>query len=742
MGRYFKYISMIIISLVFASVAYSSDINERKKFDKNKVRIGAVFFLTGPASIEKGYLNLAQLTVREINKKGGLLGKQVELLVFDNESTAIDSIRVAREAVKTDIIACVTGCWSSHVLAMAPVFQKAGIPLIAATATNVDVTKVGDYIFRTCFTDDIQGMAIAEFAVQGLGVKTACMLVKRDSDYSIGLARSFSNHIKELDRKILLELQYGEKDVTFKRQLSELKKINPDAIFVPGHLKDSNLILKEGKELNIRSIFLGGDGWGVNFFGMDPQEFSEGFCSMEQINESLTPLGKKMLVLYREEFGSGAAKPVFPVFDTLCVLEDAVKRAGSFNREKIRDAIFETKKLQCATGYLTFNRDGDPVNKEVVIGKYTAKGIEFVQIIKPDISFSNPIRIGGIFPLTGKSKRMNFASQYGAILAVNEINSTGGINGKKLDLVFFDNKSSAIGTKVAAERAVERGVIAVIGPSWSSEARVAAKIMQKNKIPMITNTATHKDITLHKNYIFRACFTNCAQGRALAQFAINDLNSKEAVILKNVSSDYSIDLAENFKNAYSSLGGTVIGEMIYMPDQKNFKTLLVQVKGLNPDVLFLPGHGYCGAILAEAQEQGIRSKFLGSDGWDTNYFFQVGGQNVKEAYYSSHWSIGNKITEVDCFFNKYSLFFGMEPTGDAAMSYDSVMLIREAIEKGESFSSDDIKKNLAVVKDFKGISGSISFNSEGDPDKPVIINRIINGKPEFYKTIRDIEAGH
>lgn len=350
----------------------------------------------------------------------------------------------------------------------------------------------------------------------------------------------------------------------------------------------------------------------------------------------------------------------------------------------------------------------------------------------PVLAAEEPIKIAGIYAQTGDAAGNYAGSMLGTRLAVDEINSQGGVLGRKLELLIIDNYSTATGSKVAADNAVKKDVLAIVGLAWSSHALVVAKVAQENRIPMITNIATHPDVTKVGKYIFRVCFIDPFQGKVMARFARDDLKAKTAVIMTNVSDDYSMKLSEEFRKGFQAVGGTILLKLDYLQGERDFKELLSQVKKLNPDALFLSGHDEGGLIAKQSQELGIKAVSIGGDGWEGPSFLEKGGKELKEGYYSSHWSAEIDNESVRNFLKQYQSY-GVDAS--TALAYDAVFLLVDAIKRANSLEKDKIREALAQTKHFQGLTGDITMDENRNPIKSVVIIKIINGKPHYYKTV-------
>ena len=347
---------------------------------------------------------------------------------------------------------------------------------------------------------------------------------------------------------------------------------------------------------------------------------------------------------------------------------------------------------------------------------------------------ADAIRVAAIFSYSGAAASSNLPSVMGTRWAVKEINQNGGVLGRRIKLVELDNRGTPIGSKVAADQAIRDGVTAIIGPAWSSHALAAAREAQAAGVPMIVNSATHPRITKIGPYIFRVCYNDLMQGRVLGRFARLDLKSARAVILQDVRSDYSLGLAATFKTVFERLGGTVCNVLDYKAGDFDFKPMLKAAKAASPDVVFLPGHDESGAIIAQAQRIGLTVPFLGGDGWEVASFFAKGGNQLACGYYATQWNESIESRRSKAFAAKYKHAYPF--LSPAALSYDAVDLLADAIRRAGSTDRRAIRDALAQTHDFQGITGKLNFDSNGDPIKSVVMMKISAGKPSFLKQVR------
>lgn len=340
------------------------------------------------------------------------------------------------------------------------------------------------------------------------------------------------------------------------------------------------------------------------------------------------------------------------------------------------------------------------------------------------------IKVAAIFAQTGKAKE-NRTSLEGVRFGVKKINDQGGVLGKKIELVEYDNFSSPIRSNIAAEKAAKDGVTAIVGPAWSSFAIAVAKAAQAHQIPMITNIATNPKVTQIGDYIFRVCYVDDFQGDVMARFASQELQAKTAIMFVDLTSDYSMGLAAIFDTRFQELGGEILLELKYKYQQKSFDELIDQARKVDADILFIPGHDESGWIVKEAQEAGVKSIPLGGDGWGANSFMERGGAQLKRGYYCGQWSKDIQTPLSRKFVQEYK----GDILGGTVLGYDAILLLADAIRRAGSTDRKKVRDALADTQSFEGVTGSITFDENGDPFKKAVIMTIENGRRQYLKTM-------
>ena len=342
------------------------------------------------------------------------------------------------------------------------------------------------------------------------------------------------------------------------------------------------------------------------------------------------------------------------------------------------------------------------------------------------------IKLASIYASSGVASQTNAPSIRGVRHGVEEVNGSGGVLGKKIELIELDNQSTPIGSKVAADMAVQANVSAIIGAVYSSHTLAIAKVAQANHIPMITNASTHTKITAIGEYIFRACYSDPFQGEVMASFCIEELKFSTVVIFVDITSDYSMQLADEFQRNFEKKGGKIIARFNYKQNQKSFRPMVLQAKKMNPDALFIPGYDESALIIKDAIDAGIKAIPMGGDGWEGQPFFSKGGAALKIGYHCTHWAeeVGNHLSRG--YIKKYKKDAPIQAS--EVLAYDAVLLLAEAIQRAGSPDRKKIRAALAETRGFKGVTGEITFNGNRDPIKHAVIMKITDGRKYFFKS--------
>ncbi len=350
-------------------------------------------------------------------------------------------------------------------------------------------------------------------------------------------------------------------------------------------------------------------------------------------------------------------------------------------------------------------------------------------------SSSDTIKIGGLAPLTGNLSIYGIATDNGIKMAIEEINEAGGVLGKKIDYVVYDEKGDATEAVNAYNKLIQSDKIeALIGDVTSGPSIAVAQQAVKDGIPMITATGTAADITKAGENVFRVCFIDPYQGETMADYAVKKLNAKTAAILYNTSDDYSVGLTESFEKTAKELNLNVVAKESYAKGDVDFKSQLTKIAGQNPDVLFIPVYYEDVALIVQqAKSAGLTAQLLGADGWD-GVLDKVDDKSVLEgALYCSGFSVQSKDEKVQEFIKKYTDKYGEAPKGFSAQGYDAAYLLVQAIKEAGSTDKAAVVDAIKNIS-FEGVTGKIVFDEERNPIKGVVINKLTGGNVEYVES--------
>ncbi|HEV7866571.1 MAG TPA: ABC transporter substrate-binding protein [Chthoniobacteraceae bacterium] len=350
---------------------------------------------------------------------------------------------------------------------------------------------------------------------------------------------------------------------------------------------------------------------------------------------------------------------------------------------------------------------------------------------------ADEIVIGEFASLTGATASFGQSTHKGTQMAIEEINASGGLLGKKVRLVTEDDQSKAGEPATVVRKMISRDrVIAILGEVASSRSLEAAPIAQAAKIPMISPASTNPAVTEKGDYIFRICFIDPFQGTVLSKFALGK-GWKRAAVLTDVKQDYSVGLSQFFKEHFSKNGGTIVSEQSYSSGDKDFKAQLTSIKGAGPEVIVASGYyTESGLIALQAREVGLNVPLLGGDGWDSPSLVEVGGKAMEGNFFSNHFSAEDQAPIIQDFLQRYKAKTGAEADAMVALGYDSAMLLADAIKRAGTTESAALRDAIAATKDFQGVTGKITLDEKRNANKPAVILVIKDGKFRYVETVQ------
>lgn len=371
-----------IFMMLFATPLFAAD----------TIKIGEIATVTGDfAAYGVAEVESVKMAVNEINAAGGILGKKIELIMYDCRTRNEDMVNAARRLVQQDKVTAVIGPSGSGLcIAASPVFNQGKVPHLGTLPTNPKVTvdekgKVKPYNFRICFLDPYQGKMLAVFAAKDLKAKTAAILYDVASDYSHGLREFFKKNFAAYGGKIIADEGHRGEDVDFRAQLTKIKLANPDVLVFPTMGKCLPLAVKQAREMGMTQPILGGDGYGDFMWEITGQEAMKNTYWVSHVDKA-DPQLQEFFAKYRKQTGTECQEFMNAVMAYDCVywLKDAIERAGTDDPVKVRDALEQTKNLKLMHATLTMDEFHDPKDKDGIILEGKDGKAVFFKRIKPE----------------------------------------------------------------------------------------------------------------------------------------------------------------------------------------------------------------------------------------------------------------------------------------------------------------------------------------------------------------------
>ncbi len=354
------------------------------------------------------------------------------------------------------------------------------------------------------------------------------------------------------------------------------------------------------------------------------------------------------------------------------------------------------------------------------------------------------IKIGLVASLNGPNLAWGKDSQAGALMAVDEINEAGGINGKKIELVVQDSNSKAEEGKTAAEKLLSEGVIGMLGEVASGITLQMKEVTVPKGIPLVAIGATNPKVTENTNdLVFRVCYTDDLQGPVMAKFAYDYLGLRKVAVMTDEQQPYSQGLSDAFMEAYKKMGGEIVTEQSYETGQNQFGPQITAMQGFAPQGIFITGYfPEAGPMARQIRAAGMTDvKLFGGDGWDSSEIVSQGGDAIVGSFLCNHYNNLDSRPEVAAFLEKWKARNGGEVPGTtmAALGYDAAGLMIDALKRmaaaGEEINSSNLAKALNDTTDFEGVSGTIALKgNNGDPPKRALVVKLEkDGTQTFVK---------
>jgi branched-chain amino acid transport system substrate-binding protein len=345
------------------------------------------------------------------------------------------------------------------------------------------------------------------------------------------------------------------------------------------------------------------------------------------------------------------------------------------------------------------------------------------------------IKVGHYASMTGSEATFGKSTDNGIKLAVNEINAAGGVNGKQIELITYDDKSDGQQAGNAVTRLIAQDkVVAVLGEVASSRSLAGGNVCEQYNVPMISPSSTNPAVTRGKKMVFRVCFIDPVQGAAIAGFVKDNLKLTKAAILYDQTQTYSKGLRDDFTRAFKKAGGQIVADQAYSGGDQDFKPQLSTIRSANPEIIFVPGYYTEGGnISIQARQLGIKAPLIGGDGWDSSQLVAIGKDSIEGAYYSNHSAPDQP--QMKEFVEKYKKAYGETPDALGGLGYDAMMVLAESMKRARSLKGADLAKAIGETKGFKGVTGNITIDKNHDAQKAVVIVQVKNGVPAYVASV-------
>lgn len=364
---------------------------------------------------------------------------------------------------------------------------------------------------------------------------------------------------------------------------------------------------------------------------------------------------------------------------------------------------------------------------------------------QPAAPAGGEIKVAILAPLSGPVPTFGVSTRDGALLAIEEWNAKGGINGMKIVPIVEDSQCTPDPAVNAANKVIDQdGVKYIIGEVCSRASIPVSEIANGKKVIQISPTSTNPAVTVGsdgavKPYIFRACFIDPFQGQVAARFALDKLGARTAFIMLDQANDYVRGLAEFFEKSFTEGGGQIVGKETYTDKDTDFSAILSKVAEAKPDMVYLPDYyNIVNLATKQAKERGLTMPFMGGDGWDSSDLDLTAADG---GYFTNHYSSEDTRPEVTAFIKAYGEKYKDEagnpkvPDALAVLAYDAANILLEGIKAaGTADDTDKVRAAISALN-FKGVSGNITFDANNNPVKSAVVMQVKDGKVVYNTTV-------
>lgn len=347
---------------------------------------------------------------------------------------------------------------------------------------------------------------------------------------------------------------------------------------------------------------------------------------------------------------------------------------------------------------------------------------------------SDAITVGAFLSLSGPDSTFGTDTRDGIQLALDETNAAGGIKGKKVRVLFEDDKSTTQEASQKVRQLIDRDkAVAILGEVASSRSLAGGLIANTSHVPMVTPSSTAVEVTQGREWVFRTCFTDDQQGQVAARFVHDDLKKTKVGVFYAAQDTYSSGLARSFRDEFKKLGGEIVVDKGYQKGETNFTTYLNELKAANPEVVFVPNYyNEMVQIARQAKQAGMPgTMFVGGDGWDSANLIEGAGAELEGAHFTNHYAPDVPWPNSKKFLAAFKAKYHHDPSSLSAQGYDATKLLFDAIGRATEVTPDAIRKALAETKDFPGATGTMTMDKDRNANKPIVVVKIKDKKFEF-----------
>jgi branched-chain amino acid transport system substrate-binding protein len=351
---------------------------------------------------------------------------------------------------------------------------------------------------------------------------------------------------------------------------------------------------------------------------------------------------------------------------------------------------------------------------------------------------ADTVTVGAFLSLSGGQSTFGGDTREGIELAADEVNASGGVKGKKVRVLYEDDKSNPQEASNKVRELIDRDkVVAVLGEVASSRSLAGGLVANTKHVPMITPSSTAVEVTQGRDYVFRACFTDDMQGRAGAEFAVKTLGKKKVAILFVAQDAYSSGLAASFREAVKKLGADIVADKGYQMGETNFTTYLSEIKAANPEIVYVPNY-YTDMVPIARQAHALGmpgSMFLGGDGWDSEELTKGAAAELEGAYFTNHYAPDVPWPNSQAFVKSYRAKYHRDPSSLTAQGFDAARLLFDAMNRAPALTPEAIKTAIASTKGFQGATGTITIDASHNAQKPLVVVQVKAGKFTYHSTV-------